>query len=190
MAQSAGGYGSRLAAGTRRAARAAVEKIHDRMPLGTVRRHQGRRASGRAGGGLVLGSAPSGSLRSGAYLFRRGDGYTHGGLSPQECVVPDLTFSSATEGKQIAVAIEHVQWFGLRCRAVIKPAVEGMFADLRSKPNDSKTSVTQAKAFDAEGKAGLLVEDENLAGTSTSLVVFDATGRILCKRPTIIGGEA
>jgi hypothetical protein len=34
------------------------------------------------------------------------------------------------------------------------------------------------------------VEDENLAGTATSLVVFDATGRILCKRATIIGGEA
>ena len=113
-----------------------------------------------------------------------------GGLARRSAWCRTCTFSSATEGKQIAVAIEHVQWFGLRCRAVIKPAVEGMFADLRSKPNDSKTSVTQAKAFDAEGKAGLLVEDENLAGTSTSLVVFDATGRILCKRPTIIGGEA
>ena len=31
-------------------------------------------ASGRAGGGLVLGSAPSGSLRPGRVLFRRGDG--------------------------------------------------------------------------------------------------------------------
>ena len=126
----------------------------------------------------------------GAYCFAAGTEYTHGGLSPQECVVPDLTFSSATQGKQVAVAIEHVQWLGLRCRAVIKPAGEGLFADLRSKPNDPKTSVTEAKAFDSEGKAGLLVEDENLAGTSTSLVVFDATGRILCKRPTIIGGEA
>ncbi|HOC54703.1 MAG TPA: BREX-1 system phosphatase PglZ type B [Verrucomicrobiota bacterium] len=126
----------------------------------------------------------------GAYCFAAGTEYTHGGLSPQECVVPDLTFSSGTQGKQVVVMIDHVQWFGLRCRVVIKPAAEGVFADLRSKPNDPKTTVTEARAFDAEGKAGLLVEDENLAGTATSLVVFDATGRILCKKATIIGGEA
>ena len=125
----------------------------------------------------------------GAYCFAAGTEYTHGGLSPQECVVPDLTFSSATQGKQIAVALESAQWLGLRCRVVIKPAGAGVFADLRSKPNDPKTSITEAKPFDAEGKAGLLVEDENLAGTATSLVVFDASGRILCKKPTMVGGE-
>jgi hypothetical protein len=125
----------------------------------------------------------------GAYCFSSGIEYTHGGLSPQECVTPDLRFRSATEGKAAAVAIESVQWLGLRCRVVIKPAAEGVLADLRSKPNDAKTSVTQAKPFDRDGKTGLLVEDENLAGTATSLVVFDAAGQVLCKRPTIIGGE-
>jgi len=87
------------------------------------------------------------------------------------------------------VKIESVQWVGLRCRVVIQPAVDGLFADLRSKANDSKTSVTQAKPFDKEGKAGLLVEDENLAGTATSIVVFDGSGRVLSKQPTIVGGE-
>lgn len=125
----------------------------------------------------------------GAYCFSTGTEYAHGGLSPQECVTPDLTFRGATEGKVATVKIENVQWVGLRCRVVIQPAVEGLFADLRSKPNDPKTSATQAKPFDKEGKAGLLVEDENLAGTATSIVVFDGSGRVLSKQPTIVGGE-
>lgn len=125
----------------------------------------------------------------GAYCFASGTEYAHGGLSPQECVTPDLSFSSATQGKAVTVTIETVQWLGLRCRVVIKPAVEGLFADLRSKANDPKSSITQAKTFDKDGKAGLLVEDENLAGTATSVVVFDATGRVLSKTPTMVGGD-
>jgi hypothetical protein len=125
----------------------------------------------------------------GAYCFSSGTEYAHGGLSPQECVTPDLTFRSATEGKAVVVKIEGVQWLGQRCRVVIQPAVEGLFADLRSKPNDPKTSITQAKPFDKEGKAGLLVEDENLAGMATSVVVFDATGRVLSKQATMVGGD-
>ena len=65
----------------------------------------------------------------------------------------------------------------------------GLTADLRAKPNDAKTSITQAKPFDGEGKAGLLVEDENLIGTATSIVVIDAAGRVICKQPTMVGGD-
>jgi hypothetical protein len=125
----------------------------------------------------------------GAYCFASGMEYAHGGLSPQECVTPDLTFRNATEGKAVTVKIESVQWLGQRCRVAIQPAADGLFADLRSKPNDPKTSITQAKPFDKDGKAGLLVEDENLAGTATSIVVFDATGRILSKQATMVGGD-
>jgi len=78
---------------------------------------------------------------------------------------------------------------GQRCRVVILPAADGLFGDLRSKPNDPKTSITEMKPFDKDGKAGLLVEDENLAGSATSVVVFDATGRVLSKQPTMVGGD-
>jgi hypothetical protein len=125
----------------------------------------------------------------GAYCFSSGTEYAHGGASPQECVTPYLTFRSATEGKAVTVKIESVQWLGQRCRVAIQPAADGLFADLRSKPNDPKTSITQAKSFDKDGKAGLLVEDENLAGTATSIVVFDATGRIISKQATMVGGD-
>ena len=126
----------------------------------------------------------------GAYCFVAGTEYAHGGVSLQECLTPDLTFSNPAQGKAVSVSIESVQWLGLRCRVTIKPAAEGLLAGLRSKPNDGKSSICLPKSFDSEGRAGLLVEDENLAGTATSLVVFDITGRVLSKQATIIGGEA
>ena len=125
----------------------------------------------------------------GVYCFTSGTEYAHGGLSPQECVTPDLTFRPAGGGKAVTVKIETVQWLGQRCRVVIQPPVAGLSADLRSKPNDAKTSITQAKPFDGEGKAGVLVEDENLIGTATSIVVLDVNGRVICKQPTMVGGD-
>jgi hypothetical protein len=125
----------------------------------------------------------------GAYCFSAGTEYAHGGLSLQECLTPDLTFRNAIEGKTVMVAIESVQWLGQRCRVVIQPAADGVFADLRAKANDPKTSITAVKPFDKDGKAGMLVEDENLAGTATTVVVFDVAGKILSKQTTMVGGE-
>jgi hypothetical protein len=115
--------------------------------------------------------------------------YAHGGMSVQECLTPDLRFSNPAQGKAVPVTIESVQWLRLRCRVVIKPAAAGLFAVLRSKPNDATTNIGAPKAFDNEGRAGLLVEDEELAGIATSLVVIDANGRVLCKQATIIGSD-
>jgi hypothetical protein len=125
----------------------------------------------------------------GAYSFASGMEYTHGGISLQECLIPDLTFANSLQGKTISVAIETVQWMGLRCRVAIKPPAEGLFAVLRSKANDANTNICAPKPFDNEGRAGLLVEDETLAGSATSLVIFEISGRVLSKQATIIGGD-
>jgi hypothetical protein len=125
----------------------------------------------------------------GAYCFASGMEYAHGGMSLQECLTPDLRFSNPAQGKTLSVTIESVQWMGLRCRVEVKPVAKGLFAALRSKPNDPTRNIGAAKTFDNEGRTGLLVEDEGLAGTATSLVVFDANGRVLCKQATIIGGD-
>jgi hypothetical protein len=126
----------------------------------------------------------------GAYCFIAGSEYAHGGLSLQECVTPDLVFSNPAQGKAVVVSIESVQWLGLRCRVTILPAAPGLSAGLRSKANDSKSGICAPKAIDAEGRAGLLVEDETLAGSATTVVIMDATGRVVCKQATMVGGEA
>lgn len=126
----------------------------------------------------------------GVSCFIAGSEYAHGGLSLQECVTPDLTFSNSSQNKIVAMSFEIVQWLGLRCRVVIKPVVDGIFVGLRSKPNDPKSKICEPKPVDHEGRAGLLVEDESLAGTAITLVIFDAAGRVLSKYPTIVGGES
>lgn len=126
----------------------------------------------------------------GAYCFVAGSEYAHGGLSVQECLVPDFVFSSPSGGKQLQIAIENIQWLGLRCRVTVKPSAPNLSAVLRTKPNDKSTDMCAPKNIDQEGRVGLLVEDENLAGTSACLVVCDSSNTVLCKQVTIIGGES
>ena len=78
---------------------------------------------------------------------------------------------------------------GLRCRVTVEPAAEGLLADLRTKPNVAGSSITEPKPLDADGKAALLVADDSLEGTTVSLVIVDASGRVVCKEATTVGGD-
>ena len=125
----------------------------------------------------------------GVSCFGKGNEYAHGGVSLQECLIPELTFFSGNVATAVAVTIKDIQWLGQRCRVMIDPAAPGLMGDLRTKPNDTGSSVATPKKFDEEGRTGLLVEDDGLAGTVVSLVVLDASGRVIAKQTTTIGGE-
>jgi len=128
----------------------------------------------------------------GVHCFVAGQEYAHGGASLQECLVPVLAFTSTTASTGVIVAVHEVQWVGLRCRVSVQPAAEGLLADLRTKPNDNNSSIIEPKepkALDANGKAALLVADDSLAGTIVSLVIVDASGRVVCKEATTVGGD-
>jgi len=128
----------------------------------------------------------------GVSCFGKGNEYTHGGLSVQECVVPDLVFSSDIGAAEIAANIAAVQWLGMRCRVTIEPAGVSAAVDLRTKVGDAASSILNPntpKPVDAEGKVGLLVEDESLEGTTVSVVLVDNAGRVVAKKPTTVGGE-
>jgi len=125
----------------------------------------------------------------GAHCFVAGQEYAHGGASLQECMVPALEFVSTGAPAGVVVVVSEVQWVGLRCRVTVQPAAEGLIADLRTKPNDPNSSVTELKALDADGKAALLVTDDSLEGTIVSLVIVDASGRVICKEATTVGGD-
>ncbi|MDE2058250.1 MAG: BREX-1 system phosphatase PglZ type B [candidate division NC10 bacterium] len=128
----------------------------------------------------------------GVYCFVAGQEYAHGGASLQECLVPVLTFASTDAPADVVVTISEVRWVGLRCRVSVQPAVEGLLADLRTKPNVPDSSVMQPKkpkTLGADGKVALLVDDDSLKGTVASLVIVDASGRVLCKEATTVGGD-
>lgn len=125
----------------------------------------------------------------GVHCFVAGQEYAHGGVSLQECVVPVLTFSAASAPVSVVVTVSEVQWVGLRCRVTVEPAVEGLVADLRTKPNVAGSSIADPKPLDSGGKTALLVADDSLEGTTVSLVIVDAAGRVIGKHATTVGGE-
>jgi hypothetical protein len=125
----------------------------------------------------------------GVHCFVAGQEYAHGGASLQECLVPVLSFASKGAPSGVVVTVREVQWVGLRCRVSVEPAVKGLLADLRTKPNVPNSSITEPKAVDADGKAALLVADESLEGTMVSLVIVDASSRVVCKEATTVGGD-
>jgi hypothetical protein len=124
----------------------------------------------------------------GVHCFVVGQEYAHGGASLQECLIPILTLAS-TGAPAGVVTVSEVRWVGLRCRVSVQPAAEGLLADLRTKANVSDSSITEPKALDADGRAALLVADDSLQGTMASLVIVDASGRVVCKEATTVGGD-
>ena len=61
----------------------------------------------------------------------RGHEYAHGGVSLQECVIPDLTFS-LTESVLADVKVKQIEWSGMRCRVTVGAAESEVTADLRT----------------------------------------------------------
>jgi hypothetical protein len=60
--------------------------------------------------------------------------------------------------------------------------------DLRTKPNDPGSTITTPRKVEADGKVGLLVEDETLEGMTVSVVLLDAAGRVIGQAATTVGG--
>ncbi len=125
----------------------------------------------------------------GAHCFVAGQEYAHGGVSLQECLVPILTFNASLAAAGPIVKASEIRWSHQWCRVTVTPVVDGLLADLRTKPNVAGSSITEPKPLDAEGKASLLVADDSLEGTAVSLVIVDATGRVICKQATTVGGD-
>lgn len=126
----------------------------------------------------------------GIHCFGAGNEYAHGGLSIQECLIPDLLIEPAGAASAGAASIGDVQWLGMRCRVVVVPADTSLTIDIRTKPNDPSSSIAAStKSLDVEGRAGLIVADDGLSGTAAVLVVLDSAGRVIGRKPTTVGGE-
>ncbi len=127
------------------------------------------------------------AVAPGICCFEEGKEYEHGGLSPQECVVPVLTVTSGNVAGP-TVTIGNITWKGLRCRIQVSGATPGLVADIRTKAADATTSVvTETKPIGADGQVALLVADDNLLGDPALIVVLSQDGEVISKTPTEIG---
>ncbi|WP_200346471.1 BREX-1 system phosphatase PglZ type B [Halochromatium glycolicum] len=129
------------------------------------------------------------AMAPGISSFIAGQEYGHGGLSLQESLVPVVEVTrQAGVSDAVSVTVKGIKWTGLRCRVTVEGAPAGYRADLRQKANDPSTSKAGGGKPLKDGKASLVVEDDDLEGEAISLVVLDAAGQAVAKVATEIGG--
>lgn len=120
--------------------------------------------------------------------YEAGKEYEHGGLSPQECVVPVIR---VTRGGAVRrdVVIERVTWRGLRCVIKVAGAQPSDRIDLRGRAADPGSSLAaEAKAPGPDGRVSLIVPDDEREGEAALVVVLAADGSVLAQAATVIGG--
>ena len=112
--------------------------------------------------------------------------YAHGGISLQECVIPDLVVERGEE--TIAAEITEITWRGMRCRVAVKSNAAGLQVDLRLNWKQAASSIVASpKELGKNGEASLAVSDDKHEGAAASVVVSDASGRVLDYKPTNVG---
>jgi hypothetical protein len=125
----------------------------------------------------------------GVGAFRAGETYAHGGMSPQECVTPEILVERV--GVAAAASIATLRWVGLRCRVAVSGDVSTLAVDLRLNDRDPSSSIVGGpKAYDAKkDEAAMVVADDNLEAKPAVVVILDANGTILDRMKTTVGGK-
>ena len=127
------------------------------------------------------------AVAPGISCFKAGIEYAHGGLSLQECLTPNFVIRRTSTTAQRT--IEQIAWRGMRCRVSAGGSIAGVLVDIRTKPADAETSIaSSAKPLDDEGTASLVVPNDDHMGTAAFVVLIDASGKVLTKKTTSVGG--
>lgn len=129
------------------------------------------------------------AVAPGACSFRANVEYSHGGMSPQECVLPVIGISSkGSEMTSGTPQIVEVKWSGQRCRIQIENPQLGLKADLRLYGSDAGSSkCLTPKQVEPDGEVSLLVGDEGLEGKTLTLVLLTEDNQIIAKTDTVVG---
>jgi len=120
--------------------------------------------------------------------FRASVEYTHGGVSVQECVVPELIVERGAES--IRARIAAIRWRGMRCRITAETNAPNIRADLRLNWKQAGTSIAAAAKEFEGGECSLAVPDDKHEGAAASVVILDDAGNVLDYKPTTVGEEA
>jgi hypothetical protein len=129
------------------------------------------------------------AVAPGIACYEAGKEYEHGGLSPQECVVPVIAVTLQGGAEPAPVGIKQIAWKRLRCNIEITGAAPGMTVDIRTKAADPGTSLAQApKAPNPDGAVSLPVPDDERIGEAAFVVVLAEDGTVRAQALTTIGG--
>jgi len=122
----------------------------------------------------------------GIACFRHGEVYAHGGISPQECVVPVLEVERGF--LRTYATIQSIEWRGMRCRVRVETNDPFVKVDLRTNwKQEGSSIVAAAKEVGASGEVSLAVPDDAHEGTAASVVVLDRDGKVITSQTTRVG---
>jgi hypothetical protein len=127
------------------------------------------------------------AVAPGISCFEANQTYEHGGVSPQECVVPRVTVTAAPMTPTSRAEITTIKWRGLTLVVEFNDLPDGAKVDLRRYAGDDDSSIADlARVTGGSGKVILLVEDEDLEGEQAQLVVVASDGTVLLQRETTV----
>lgn len=112
--------------------------------------------------------------------------YAHGGVSPQECIVPELVVERG--GASTSASIASITWLRMRCRVAVTTNDPQVRVDLRLHWKQAGTSIAASvKEVGPAGEASLAVADDSHDGRAANVVILDAAGNVLDHKPTTVG---
>ncbi|MGA2408512.1 MAG: BREX-1 system phosphatase PglZ type B [Bacteroidales bacterium] len=122
----------------------------------------------------------------GISFFKKNEEYAHGGLSLQECLIPEMIVER-TESQIPSAMIRNVKWINLRCTIETENAPDGYKIDIRTKYSDSGTSILLSKNLDIQKEKCVVMADDSFESESAVIILTDEKDRIIDKKPTVVG---
>tara|TARA_R110000782_G_scaffold270471_1_gene371546 strand:+ start:63067 stop:65349 length:2283 start_codon:yes stop_codon:yes gene_type:complete len=123
---------------------------------------------------------------TGARSFYAAYEYAHGGVSPQECILPVMDISGSAASSD--VSITEARWEGLRLRIAVVGGAD-LRADVRLGIETAGISLAKGgRVLDEQGMTSVLLSDEH-EGDAASIVILDDHDRVVAHRTTKVGGE-
>ena len=130
-------------------------------------------------------------LADGVSCFKKGEEYTHGGLSLQECLTLQLVITSPSSEPTAAIRITDVVWKGMRCTVVVDGNVSAVLLDIRLQAgNENSSIVLGRKPLRDDGTASVVVEDDDMVERQAFIVLIRKDGSLAAQSVTVIGGDA
>ena len=125
----------------------------------------------------------------GIACFTASNYYAHGGISIQECLIPDLHVERTGDAGQRAT-IQSVTWKGMRCFVVGESGSGEVQADLRLATANGTSVAAASKTLDADGSTSLLLEDDQYESANLVVVLLKSDGAVLAQRKTKAGSDS
>ncbi|MDR7225212.1 BREX-1 system phosphatase PglZ type B [Aminobacter aminovorans] len=124
----------------------------------------------------------------GASAFRAGEEYAHGGISPQECVIPDILVGD--EGGAIRSAsakIQSIAWRRYRLSVTLTSDTAGHEVEVRLTERDPASRVAAERIGGDGSQIDLRVDPDMDEQAPVFVVLLDMHGSVVDARKTNIG---